>query len=800
MAAPRSQSVAASAQLLSALLAERELTPRTQLLAHHISGLLDGAAVIVYVVDEEAQAWIAKSVVGEVHLDDDVIPLAAGTLGAVARDRAPLLFSGKELIREDYAHLHARRSLISLAYVPIAIEDTLLGCVEVASFDHPISSADLESVLQICEHAGAALSSAIQYEAERNSQLESIARLTQLYDLEKVFSSTLEMDELVPLITSKIREVLEVQAVNLWMVKDADELLLLNRSGEDATVPVNSTQRSGYGFIADVSDTGEPLLIDDSEDERLLARNESAGEQPVFSVIACPLVHQESQVGVIEAVNKLNGQPFHEDDLFLLNSIAETAAIALNNAGLLQAERKVEILETLVTVSKEITSTLNLDGVLHTVVNGTRAVVPYDRAAVALDRRGQIQVKAVSGLDQLRLGDAEVLRLRDLLEWATVSNQELHIRQHEDEIDSDREETKAKFKEYFAETGMRAFYAIPLIDDQGRVGVLSFESQDPDFLTEAHLEMIRVLAAQVTVALRNAELYREVPFIGVLEPILQRKKKFMALQKRRRAMIIAGSALAVVFLAAFPFPMRLAGDATVAPQATALIQPQLEGVVRAVQVHEGDFVKQGTVLGELEDWNYRSALQSAQTKFETAQAEMNRALASNDGTEAGVQRMQAEFWASEVKRATERLERTKLRSPIDGVVATPHLESLVGRHLDKGDLFAEVIDTSRITVDVAIDQEEVSLLHPGAHAYLKLESFPAYTFRGDVIVVSTKSEPVGDERVFFARVSVPNSEGRLRAGMQGRGKISAGWRPVGYVILRRPAMWLWSKLWSWFGW
>ncbi len=37
---------------------------------------------------------------------------------------------------------------------------------------------------------------------------------------------------------------------------------------------------------------------------------------------------------------------------------------------------------------------------------------------------------------------------------------------------------------------MRGFYAVPLTDDDGRVGTLSFESSDPDFLGPAHLEMI----------------------------------------------------------------------------------------------------------------------------------------------------------------------------------------------------------------------------------------------------------------------------------------------------------------------
>jgi hypothetical protein len=37
----------------------------------------------------------------------------------------------------------------------------------------------------------------------------------------------------------------------------------------------------------------------------------------------------------------------------------------------------------------------------------------------------------------------------------------------------------------------------------------TFESRGPDFLTPAHLDVIKVLSSQVTVALRNAQLYRE---------------------------------------------------------------------------------------------------------------------------------------------------------------------------------------------------------------------------------------------------------------------------------------------------
>ena len=58
---------------------------------------------------------------------------------------------------------------------------------------------------------------------------------------------------------------------------------------------------------------------------------------------------------------------------------------------MLQAERKVQILETLVKVSAEITSTLDLDRVLDAIVTGPGAVIPYERAAIALEERGRLE-------------------------------------------------------------------------------------------------------------------------------------------------------------------------------------------------------------------------------------------------------------------------------------------------------------------------------------------------------------------------------------------------------------------------
>lgn len=788
-------------RLLSAMLRERESAPRAALLAQEAAGSVAGGAAVVYLLSGEDPAnWTAKATVGEIRLDSPVVSADAGTLGTLAEQQQPLLFAGTDLAREDYAHLHARRTFVSLAYVPIMVNEALIGALEVASFEAAISSDDLEKLVEIVHYAGPGLASAEGYEAERHAQFQSISRLTQLYDLEKVFSSTLEMDELQVLITSKVREVLEVQAVNLWFVKDQDELLLMQQSGNDPTAAVGSSQRTGEGYVAEVSDSGEPLLMDDVADERLRKRNPSGIEGGPFSAIVCPMVAHEKQVGIIECINKMDGIPFDEDDLFLLNAISETAAIALNNASLLQAERKVEILQTLVQVSGEITSTLNLDRVLQAVVNTPSAVIPYERASVALDERGKLRLKAISGMEQINPGAREVSQLEDLIPAVSNVREATFILQRADDIVAPEESMKAPVRKYFEETGMRALYALPLADDEGRLGMLLFESSDPEFLSEAHLEMIRVLAGQATVAVRNASLYKEVPFIGLLGPILQKKQKFLALEKRRRMLFVAGAAAVAVFLAVFPVPMRVDGASTVASARSVQIQPEIDGVVGKVFVREGEHVQKGQALGELEDWDYRGALVEAQAKYQTATVEMNRALASNDGTQAGIQGVQARYWASEVDRARERVERTHLRARFDGWVTTPHMEDMVGRRLAAGDTFAEIADSSQSRVDVAIEETEISLLHPGASAAIKVEGFPTQTFRGNVSVVSPKSHVDGDARFFYARVDVPNPDGQLRPGMQGRGKISTGWHPVGYVLFRGPMLWLYSKLWSWFGW
>lgn len=799
MFVPRTISNDLATRLLRGLLREPELAARASLTVQRVSESLSDGAVILYLIDTRQDTWKVQAKIGDVRLAA-ILPFETGQLPVLAKNGAPLVLPHKQLAAEDYAHLGPRRAPRCWAGLPILNGKALVGALEVLSFDDAISNTELARLAELVEDVGPALGTAIAHEQERAHYMEAVSRLASLYDLEKVCSSTLEMDTLFDIVPSKFRDLLQVRAVNLWMVKEQEQLELVGRAGEDPSLPIGSLQRNGEDLVTQVSDSGESKLISSRDDAYLKRRNAGVQGEQIFSLMAAPLVARGDQVGVIEAVDKLEGTPFNEDDLTMLTSLAETAAQALINANLLRTERKVQILQTLVKVSTELASTLDLERVLQAVVHLPGAVIPYERAAIALEQRGKLQLRAVSGTTRINPEDPEMQRLTQMLEWASDSTDVIFVTQHGDKISGPRDEDASRFTRYFAEGSMRAFCAMTLADVEGTLGVLCFESSDPDFLTSAHLEMLRVLGAQAAVALRNASLYKEVPFISVLAPLLQKKQKFFAMEKRRRAVWMGTAAAVLIFLAAFPIPLRLEGDASVAPAHTAQVQAAIEGVVRAVHVREGQWVKEGQLLGDMEDWDYRSALAAAEAKYQLADSEIDQALSVNDGGTAGIKRAEADYWAAEVERSRQRLDKTHLRAPLDGWVTTAHIEDFAGRHLSVGDSFAEVVDSSVAKVDVAIDDEDVLLLHQDSPAVLKLDSLPLRVFHGSVAVVSPKGIVDGNKRYFFARIALPNPDGLLRPGMQGHGKISVGWRPAGYVLFRRPALWAYSKVWSWLSW
>ena len=790
----------AAVEVGAQLLAAPDAVTRASVVASAIVAQFQNCACAIHRFNSEdlENAWTVIGLAG------DVSPQPT-SMGSGNRLMAPLvlespetlIYASADILREDYSHLQISRSVSSIAYIPLLQGEELVGAAEILTFSGTPRMQDLQGVAPIIQLASAAILAAESSEAQRQDLLDSVHRMSQLYDLEKSLNATLEFDAVSALIPVKAAAMLPCQAIHLWMF-DGEILRLVSTHGEDSTVETGMTQAPGEGYVADMAEEGEAQLIVDAADERLTTRNAHLDAEsdaaPVTNALLVPLMQDEAEIGVLEAINK-EDDVFDEDDEFLMMSMAETIANALKNASLMLAERKLEILKALVDVSAEITSTLRLDRLLGIIANSPQNVLPYERCAIALDQRGKLQLKAVSGMATLPLGDITVERLNQLLRWLASQTELVHLRKVDD---GEHQEISKPVAEYFAATGYRALYAMPLVDDQGRVGVLIYESSDADFLDVPHIEMIKILAGQATVAIRNAMLYRDVPLINLIEPLV-RKKQALLNDRRSRWMtfgILFGCALLLSFL---PLPMRIAGDAVVAPQHLVTIAAPVDGNVTSVYAHEGQRVARGDVLGAMNDWQWRAELASTEAKYQQAMLVMQNDL-SRGAAQSGADREQAEFLNAERERARTRVDDAKLRSPIDGIVVTPDLQNVAGKHLDAGTAFAQVLDLSSALVQISIPERDTVLMNAGEHVAIKLDSYPQRTWRGTVSVVSPEAKAGDGDRTFTVEVPLSNADASLRAGMTGRAKISMGWKPAGYVLLRRPALWVWQTLWNWIGW
>jgi RND family efflux transporter MFP subunit len=782
------------------LLVAVDVASRATVIAAAITSLLPDSACLVhrYFPENESAPWTILGVAGEISIED---AHHAGSWLFETPDSFPAqaqVHSKERLTREDYAHLNATRTIGALAYLPVEYEGNLAGVLEIAVFSGSIGPRQLKDLAPILRLTAPALLSGALFEQQRQTLLDSVHRMSQMYDLEKSLNATLEMDAVIEMVPTKAAAMLPCQAVHLWLFDGAD-LRLVSSAGSDDTVEVGATEALGEGYVADMAEEGQPLLIADESDERLQARNARLPEEstiaPVSNALLVPLMQDAAEIGVLEAINR-EDHPFDEDDVFLLSSMAETIANALKNASLMLAERKLEILKVLVQVSSEITSTLRLDRLLQIIVNSPQGVLPYELCVIALDVRGRLQLKAVSGMSSLPIGDAQVERLQDLTRWLSSQDESLHLRLTGEEESVALPPEVAK---HFDETGYRALFSLPLSDDQGRVGVLFYESSDRDFLGVAQIEMIKVVAGQATVALRNALLYREVPLMGLIGSLAEKKASLFRTSRRRRTAYATAAAATVLFLCIFPLPMRIGGEAVIAPLHMATVTALDEGNVDQVYVREGQHVNAGDVLASMTDWEWRTRLAAANAHYQEAMLQMQGDLARGSA-QSGEDRAQAEFLRSEAARIQAQVDSAQLRSPIAGVVATPNLENAAGEHLDSGAAFAQVLDLSSAVTEVAVSQSDIALIRRGQPASIKIDTYPQRTWREMVSLVSPDAEIANGQRTFAVEVPMTNPGDMLRAGMSGEAKIFIGWRPAGYVLLRRPALWVWQTLWNWIGW
>ena len=160
-----------------------------------------------------------------------------------------------------------------------------------------------------------------------------------LYDLGCAVAARLELDELIPLVVAKCREVLGAEgAAVLLLDSERNQLHFPYVAEEDPEVAESLGELrfpADQGIAGAVLASGQPVRIDDvAADGRFYPDIDRHTGLTTGSLLAAPLATAHGTVGVIEVVNRRGGGAFTQADLELLSALAASIAVAIENARL----------------------------------------------------------------------------------------------------------------------------------------------------------------------------------------------------------------------------------------------------------------------------------------------------------------------------------------------------------------------------------------------------------------------------------------------------------------------------------
>lgn len=243
---------------------------------------------------------------------------------------------------------------------------------------------------------------------------------------------------------------------------------------------------------------------------------------------------------------------------------------------------------------------------------------------------------------------------------------------------------------------------------------------------------------------------------------------------------------------------RVGVSGTLIPQgASSTVAFQVPGRAVKVMHREGDPVRRGQVLAELDAVNLTHALEAAHAQVEAARAGANQAdqefrrmkqlfdsqsLAPNDfakftaARDASREQLQQAIAGEGVAR--KNLAESRLVAPINGFVVRRLVEP--GVTVGAGQPVFEIAALDPIEVNVGVPETDVNLVKAGQSAVITVPALPGRTFQGTVRLVNVSADPA--TRTYMTRITVPNHDRELKAGMVAEVSIT-GTRKLDMLLL-----------------
>jgi len=523
-------------------------------------------------------------------------------------------------------------------------------------------------------------------------------------------------------------------------------------------------------------------------------------------VAAADIVAGERTVAVLRASRSRathgDFSPAERDALHRLTASAGAAMVSANRlaASRREADEAARELALITEMSREITSTLDLDRVLRTVVNLAAKAFKFDRGAVALYEHGVCDVRAVAGADGVNAKDSTLQDLAVRAAWAAGLGESFYLSERTDP-GSDAERTFVQiFGEDLERDGAMSGLYLPLKDEEGIVGILLFEADRSDFATPRERALAAILANQSTVAVRNARLYRQVPLANALGALGAKREAFLELPARRRAVYASIAIAALALLTLVRWPMRVEGsDPLFRPLVRADVRPTVAGVVDRVFVREGMLVERGAPIAHLRDDERRAERDASAAAVVAAEREAAVASSRGDAAEERLQRLRVDVLRRDLDLLDEQLRSSVVRSPVRGMILTARPDERVGSHIDAGDLLVVVGRTDSLELEFGVGEKDITRVRTGDEVRLRIAALPQQTFSGRVSSIAAAPSTSGSDVRFPVRAVVANPDALLRPGMAAYARVLTEPASVLWRLARAPVRatrLAWWRFWS----
>jgi RND family efflux transporter MFP subunit len=322
-----------------------------------------------------------------------------------------------------------------------------------------------------------------------------------------------------------------------------------------------------------------------------------------------------------------------------------------------------------------------------------------------------------------------------------------------------------------------------------------FQSRKPTLFAEDTRDLLAILVNQATVAVRNAQLYKQTPLPGFLRPLNERRRQFFDMPRKRRLTLGIGAAVVLLLLFAIPWRVRVEGPTRVVPGRRAAVTAGVDGIVRSVLRKEGDTVRAGEIIATLQPDMYRASLADARAAYQIAESEIARFREAGDAASMFEAESRREELKARMALEEGRFANTTLRAPVSGVIVTPRIDERVGQLLTKGTELCVVADIGSVFAEVAVPEVDASLIQIGQPVDFKLNPYPTRTFHGVVSRVGSYVRDDGKDRFLICEARAENQGALLKTGMLGKAKVATKKVPIGIAIFRKPTRYFWNKLW-----